>query len=159
MEMDVNEESVAPWKLDGGWYRAESSGGMSDVTTATGCAVSRRRARILWDKPCAFLQLLVLTRAAVDEDQRFVETTAERNIVTKKGSHHCEMDGYLCLSVLGSTTTRMDGYNTPRRSLPCIFIPNSSGLDWLAIIGGIALQNALGSLLFGCAVPFSCTLS
>jgi hypothetical protein len=46
--MDVNEESVAPWNLPD---RAEeedarSSGGMSEVTTATGCAVSRRRARI-----------------------------------------------------------------------------------------------------------------
>jgi len=69
IEMDVNEESVAPWKVGrgceglgvedrvgeeddvGGEGEGELEGvmwGMKDVTTATGWAVSRRSARILW---------------------------------------------------------------------------------------------------------------
>ena len=75
--MDVNEESVAPWKLRD--PAEESSDGMSDVTTATGCAVSRRRARILEDRPCTFRTLL--TRVAVAEDERgLVPEIGERNI-------------------------------------------------------------------------------
>jgi len=42
--MDVNDDKVAPWK---GCEVLEEWGGMKDVTTATGCAVSRRRARSL----------------------------------------------------------------------------------------------------------------
>lgn len=47
--MDVNEESVAPWNLKGRVEveddEAQSGDGMSEVTTATGCAVSRSSAR------------------------------------------------------------------------------------------------------------------
>jgi hypothetical protein len=42
--MDVNDDNVAPWK---GYEVLEELGGIKDVTTATGCAVSRRRARSL----------------------------------------------------------------------------------------------------------------
>lgn len=54
--MDVNEDSVAPWKVDGMDDTCVEEGvegdgaelvGMKDVTTATGCAISRRSARIL----------------------------------------------------------------------------------------------------------------
>ena len=85
--MDVKDESVAPWNLDGRVEDTPSSGGMSDVTTATGCAVSRRRARNLCDRPCTYLLLLTTALAG---DQRFGELVAEivsgRNMVTKKGS-------------------------------------------------------------------------
>jgi hypothetical protein len=90
--MDVKDESVAPWNLDGRVGEDDaprdtpSGGGMSDVTTATGCAVSRSRARILCDKSCTYLLLLATAGA---EDQRFEELVAEivsgRNMVTKKG--------------------------------------------------------------------------
>jgi hypothetical protein len=60
IEMDVNDDSVAPWKVDDGMDDCgcvdEDGGGgcgaelgMNDVTTATGCAISRRSARILWE--------------------------------------------------------------------------------------------------------------
>lgn len=90
IEMDVNEDSVAPWNNRGrvpdidvgvetggldddgcsedgvdereAWVRF----GMKDVTTATGCAVSRRSARILWESSGA---LVLLARS--EEDQRF----------------------------------------------------------------------------------------
>lgn len=90
--MDVKEESVAPWNLDGRVEVEEdddtpSGGGMNDVTTATGCAVSRRSARNLCDRPCTYLLLLATALAG---DQRFGELVAEivsgRNMVTKKGS-------------------------------------------------------------------------
>jgi hypothetical protein len=93
--MDVKEDSVAPWNLEGRVEEGDapndaprdtpSSGGIRDVTTATGCAVSRRRARILCDKPCTYLLLLAPGEV---EDQRFGELVAEivsgRNIVTQK---------------------------------------------------------------------------
>lgn len=73
IEMDVNEDSVAPWNrdvavddddndggcaaaaeddVDGGGGADVGVGlfGMNEVTTATGCAVSRRSARILWER-------------------------------------------------------------------------------------------------------------
>ena len=46
--------------------------GMSDVTTATGCAVSRRRARIFWERPRA----LILPAAKSKEDRRFAVASA-----------------------------------------------------------------------------------
>ena len=42
--MDVNDDKVAPWKV---CEVLGEFGCMKDVTTATGCAVSRRRARSL----------------------------------------------------------------------------------------------------------------
>ena len=92
--MDVNEESVAPWNLDGRVDDdAESGDGISEVTTATGCAVSRRRARIFWDKLCTCLLLLAVDEA---EDQRVRETVVAkivggRNMDTKKGK---SLDSY-----------------------------------------------------------------
>jgi hypothetical protein len=77
--MDVNEDSVAPWKVDGMDCAEESvedvgggggaKPGMNDVTTATGCAISRRSARILWESP-----LLLVAR--LEEDQRFAVASA-----------------------------------------------------------------------------------
>lgn len=46
--------------------------GMNDVTTATGCAVSRRSARIFWDRARA----LILLAARSKEDQRFAVASA-----------------------------------------------------------------------------------
>ena len=43
--MDVNDDKVAPWKV---CEVLGELGCMKDVTTATGCAVSRRRARSLF---------------------------------------------------------------------------------------------------------------
>ena len=50
--------------------------GMNDVTTATGCAVSRRTARIFWDSPRA----LILLAARSEEDQRFAVASATTNL-------------------------------------------------------------------------------
>jgi hypothetical protein len=76
--MDVNEDKVAPWKV-----RAEVDelgceenggvgGGMKDVTTATDCAVSRRSARIFWERECLcpliLLSLLLLLLLAKSEE-------------------------------------------------------------------------------------------
>ena len=89
--MDVNEESVAPWNLDGRVEDdAQSGDGISEVTTATGCAVSRRSARNFWDKLCTCLLLLAAATVDEAEDQRVGETVVAeivggRNIVTKKG--------------------------------------------------------------------------
>lgn len=88
--MDVNEDSVAPWKADGvgdgacaegsvvGGGGAELVVGMKDVTTATGCAISRRSARILWESPRTLPLLL-------EEGQRFAvpSASAKRDIVLK----------------------------------------------------------------------------
>ncbi len=90
--MDVNEDKVAPWKVDG----IDSNGcaepgegvecgrvvaipGMNDVTTATGCAVSRRSARIFWESP----RTLMLLVARSKEDKRFavVSASTKRNMV------------------------------------------------------------------------------
>ena len=73
IEMDVNEDSVAPWNreapdvdvdvdgsLDDGCAEDdvdEDEDGMKDVTTATGCAVSRRSARILCESSRTLLLL------------------------------------------------------------------------------------------------------
>lgn len=102
--MDVKEDRVAPWNLDGRVEvegletddapcdaPSESGGDMRDVTTATGCAVSRRRARILCDRPCTCL--LLLATASV-EGQRFGDLGAEivsrRNMVTKREVNRIE---------------------------------------------------------------------
>jgi hypothetical protein len=106
IETDVNEDRVAPWKVDvgvdadGGGMGSdfgcaeiepgESAGagccgatlGMNDVTTATGCAVSRRSARIFWESPRA---LVLLAAERSKEDQRFAvavasATTGKRDI-------------------------------------------------------------------------------
>jgi hypothetical protein len=52
--------------------------GMNEVTTATGCAVSRRSARIFWERPRA----LILLAARSKEDARFAvaSATAKRDI-------------------------------------------------------------------------------
>jgi hypothetical protein len=80
--MDVNEDSVAPWKADGVTVDDDACaaedrdgggcavlGGMNDVTTATGCAISRRSARILWESPRTLLLRL-------EEGQRFAVASA-----------------------------------------------------------------------------------
>ena len=101
IEMDVNEDKVAPWKVDvdidgidsdsdfgcGEPEPEEGAGdggddamlGMNDVTTATGCAVSRRSARIFWESPRA----LILLAARSKEDERFAvaSATAKRDIM------------------------------------------------------------------------------
>jgi len=51
--MDVKDDNVAPWKIDGTCFWLEclrcavswSASGRVDVTTATGCAVSRKSSR------------------------------------------------------------------------------------------------------------------
>lgn len=55
--------------------------GMNDVTTATGCAVSRRSARIFWESPRA----LILLVARSKEDQRFAvaSESAKQDMVRK----------------------------------------------------------------------------
>ena len=101
----MNEDNVAPWKVDVGGMdsdggcaepgEGEGAGcarggggvgggvgatlGMNDVTTATGCAVSRRSARIFWDRPRA----LILLAARSKEDQRFAvaSATAKRDMM------------------------------------------------------------------------------
>jgi hypothetical protein len=78
IEMDVNEDKVAPWKVDVDIDGMDSDSdfgcaepepeegagdghgatlGMKDVTTATGCAVSRRSARIFWERPRTLILL------------------------------------------------------------------------------------------------------
>ena len=89
IEMDVNEDSVAPWKVDGmlvddcAEESVEGGGadfefGMNDVTTATGCAISRKSARILWESPRTFSLLVV----RLEEDRR-VSASARRDMVLK----------------------------------------------------------------------------
>lgn len=92
IEMDVNEDSVAPWKVDGmpvddcaeesveggGGGCADFEFGMNDVTTATGCAISRKIARILWESPRTFSILVV----RLEEDRR-VSASARRDMVLK----------------------------------------------------------------------------
>jgi len=58
---------------------AATLGGMKDVTTATGCAVSRRSARIFWERPRA---LILLAARSKEEDQRFAvaSATAKRDM-------------------------------------------------------------------------------
>ena len=79
--MDVNEDSVAPWKADGMDDACAEEGvegdgaehvGMKDVTTATGCAISRRSARILWESP----RTLLLPVTRLEEGQRFAVPSA-----------------------------------------------------------------------------------
>jgi hypothetical protein len=100
IEMDVNEDKVAPWKVDVDIDGMDSDSdfgcaepepeegagggdgatlGMNDVTTATGCAVSRRSARIFWESPRA----LILLAARSKEDERFAvaSATAKRDIM------------------------------------------------------------------------------
>lgn len=68
--MDVKEDSVAPWNV--GDLEEDGVGGMSDVTTATGCAASRRSARILSEREYVFPSLMLLCPLArLEEDQRF----------------------------------------------------------------------------------------
>jgi hypothetical protein len=55
-----------------GCGRGRGGLGMNDVTTATGCAVSRRSARIFWERPRA----LILLAARSKEDQRFAVASA-----------------------------------------------------------------------------------
>jgi hypothetical protein len=102
IETDVNEDNVAPWKVDVDGMGSGDNGcacadpeeegcgrgampvlGMNDVTTATGCAVSRRSARIFWERPRA---LILLLAARSKEDQRFAavavaSATAKRDIM------------------------------------------------------------------------------
>ena len=109
IEMDVNEDSVAPWNghvvVGGGGGDGDGDGlengrcwcaeddvdddeggvgsrsffGMKDVTTATGCAVSRRSARILWESSRA---LLCWFARSEEEDQRLAvaSASAERDM-------------------------------------------------------------------------------
>lgn len=109
IEMDVNEDSVAPWNrrvtgidvgvgvdvvgVDAGVDGLDDDGcaeddvdeavrvrfGMKDVTTATGCAVSRRSARIFWESSRA---LLLLARS--EEDQRFGVASASAASETER---------------------------------------------------------------------------
>jgi hypothetical protein len=92
IEMDVNEDSVAPWKVDGmpvgdcaeesvegGGGGADFECGMNEVTTATGCAISRKSARILWESPRTFTLLVV----RLEEDRCFAvaSASAKRDMV------------------------------------------------------------------------------
>ena len=101
IEMEVNEESVAPWKVgrgceglaveDGVVEEKDDVGGerecegvrlgMKDVTTATGWAISRRSARILWESTHAWFKFLL---ARSEDDQHFVvevaSASAERDL-------------------------------------------------------------------------------
>src|SRR6266576_2414592 len=90
--MDVNEDNVAPWKVDvdgmdsdDGCAESKVGGGpgcgrgasgatlgMNDVTTATGCAVSQRSAGIFWGRPRALIWLAARSK----EDQRFAVASA-----------------------------------------------------------------------------------
>ena len=99
IEMDVNEDSVAPWNrgvpdidvgVDAGGLdddgcaedevdEARVRFGMKDVTTATGCAVSRRSARIFWESSRA---LVLLARS--EEDQRFGVASASAASETER---------------------------------------------------------------------------
>lgn len=88
----MNEDNVAPWKVDGrdsdgsGFEDSEieeggrggTTLGINDVTTATGCAVSLRSARIFWESPRA----LMLLAARLKEDERFAvaSATAKRDM-------------------------------------------------------------------------------
>lgn len=107
----MNEDNVAPWKVDVGGMdlddgcaepeEGEGAGagcggrdrggagarlGMNDVTTATGCAVSRRRARIFWERPRA----LMLLAARSKEDRRFVGASATDMIsIFTLNQHQC----------------------------------------------------------------------
>ena len=100
IETEVNEDNVAPWNIDGMDSGPDSDGcvepeegnegagsgrggapgpptlDMNDVTTATGCAVSRRIARIFWDSP----RTLILLAARSKEDQRFAVASATANL-------------------------------------------------------------------------------
>jgi hypothetical protein len=60
--------------------------GMNDVTTATGCAVSRRRARIFWERPRA----LILLAAKSKEDRRFAAIATAKQDMMRPGNavHH-----------------------------------------------------------------------
>jgi hypothetical protein len=112
IEMDVNEDKVAPWKVDVDIDGIDSDSdfgcaepepeegagdggddamlGMNDVTTATGCAVSRRSARIFWESPRA----LILLAAARSKDERFAvaSATAKRESMRPgTSSFHFEM--------------------------------------------------------------------
>ena len=92
--MDLNKDNVAPWNIDGMDLDPDSDGcvepkkgkkgagschgvapptlGMNDVTTATGCAVSRRSARTFWESPRALILLAVRSK----EDQHFAVVNA-----------------------------------------------------------------------------------
>jgi hypothetical protein len=122
IEMDVNEDSVAPWNnrgvpdidvdvdagggLDDDGCAEDEVGevrvrfGMKDVTTATGWAVSRRSARIFWESSGA---LVLLARS--EEDQRFGVASAsaasetERDMAERVG-HKAEMCFSECLYLL-----------------------------------------------------------
>jgi len=65
---------------DGGGAGSRSFFGMKDVTTATGCAVSRRSARILWESSRALL--CWFARSKEEEDQRLAvaSASAERDM-------------------------------------------------------------------------------
>lgn len=95
----MNEDNVAPWKVDvdgmdsddgcaesgegegaacgRGRDRGGATLGMNDVTTATGCAVSRRSGRIFWERPRA---LILLAARSKEEDQRFALASATTDI-------------------------------------------------------------------------------
>ena len=125
--MDVNEDSVAPWKADGvddddacaaedrdgGGGGACAVLGMNDVTTATGCAISRRSARILWESPRTLLLRL-------EEGQRFAVASAsvKRDMVLEgfTRSLPCLGTGQ-CLYLLGSLLTDTEMQMEPRRPL------------------------------------------
>lgn len=125
IEMDVNEDSVAPWNghVGGGdgledgrcWYAEDDVDddeggagsrcfGMKDVTTATGCAVSRRSARILWESS----RVLLCWFARSEEDQRLAvaSASAERDMgLNSLSDSEGEMGPARCLDLLGSTPT------------------------------------------------------
>jgi hypothetical protein len=106
--MDVNEDNVAPWKVDVDGMESDSDDGcaepepeeegagcgrgggggvtvgINDVTMATGCAVSRRSARIFWERP----RTLALLAARSKEDQRFAvaSATAKQDMMMRPGN-------------------------------------------------------------------------
>jgi hypothetical protein len=93
IETDVNEDNVAPWKVDVdvdgvdsdfGCVETEPASasatlGMNEVTTATGCAVSRRSARIFWESPRALI--LLAARSKEDECFDVASASAKRDIM------------------------------------------------------------------------------
>ena len=57
--------------------------GMNDVTTATGCAVSRKSARTFWESPRALI-LLAVRHVRPCQDQRFAVVSATVTVTERK---------------------------------------------------------------------------
>ena len=149
IDMDVNEDNVAPWKVgvdadfdvdvdvdgveDSDFGCASGCGrggteavtlGMNEVTTATGCAVSRRSERIFWESPRA----LMLPAARSKEDQRFAAASlsARTAIMVRPGvplRSKSQVD--VCTCLLGPCqTTLMHGVlKRPWSRLALVCIP------------------------------------